>query len=350
MKQSIYKREIVGDQVKFSGFFHLEKNGLVRIKESSDSEGKVNLTILSHDEDTVLLECYLEKAIADEWYQWKEDDDYDETPWWHDGIYDIDSIIFDDSAGDDNDSNKITATRHERFHGKNRVYIELESGNYIITVPSTAIVEVDLKSGSICDMKHKNKIQYLRRKVIYQYGGTEITGTYPFKENGLIRINQTKETNKTSLLTILSHHKQCIEIIATTENFTITNWNVHTPWITNGNVDNQKCKIKYKDQTITATQYEIFNSDNRIDIELQEPGNYTVIVPFDACVETNLLNTDVYYKSRRITDLSVNCKNVNKFGHSGFTSGNNTCWSYIDYGLMGDPITKIKTKGSVILE
>jgi len=102
-------------------------------------------------------------------------------------------------------------------------------------------------------MKHKNKVESFKQEIVYKYTTTKITGRYPFNDNGLIRINQTKETTKPISLIILSHSQPCIKMEFEYKNFL-------TPWIINESHNSQK------NQKCAITRCENFNSDNRIDI------------------------------------------------------------------------------------
>lgn len=78
-------------------------------------------------------------------------------------------------------------------------------------------------------------------------------------------------------------------------------------------------------KAVTKTK---LRGNNRLTIEIREPGNYHIMIPDDADAEIKTKVGNIDYKSKIPTSLHIASKTVNKAGSSGSSTENGQSWSY----------------------
>lgn len=211
------------------------------------------------------------------------------------------------------------------------------------------------------DLKNQimNKTIYTRQ-IIKAQNSVLFTGITPIEPKGLIRLKQW--TSNKLFLNITTHDKHEIHIGAMMKKDEANKdcyWKngpndyyfARKPWWQDTNHEILSPKFEEDiDGNITCVVPEKLRGGNRILYDLRENGMYHITIPNDVDLETDLLNADIGYNSARRTKLSVDCAKVNICGDSGCSVDSRQSWDYYSYGGKDDPMTKLKTNGSVILD
>jgi hypothetical protein len=184
----------------------------------------------------------------------------------------------------------------------------------------------------------------------------DFSSSHPCGKNGLLRINQRGASG--SNLFILTHNGDEVLVdcqISQNEPEYEHRWKdstctfVKNPYWIDADYESGETKFEDKGNTMIATRVENPRGGNRLLIELRLKGNYTITVPNDMDLEVNLENANVNYNSLRKTKLTVDAKEVNICGDSGFSGEDRQFWSYYGFGWFESPCTTIVTKGSVVV-
>lgn len=77
-----------------------------------------------------------------------------------------------------------------------------------------------------------------------------------------------------------------------------------------------------------AVAKEKLRGDNRLSVEIREPGTYHIMLPADADAEIKTKIGNIDYKSQIPTMLHIASKTVNKWGDSGCSTEKGEIWSY----------------------
>ncbi len=97
-----------------------------------------------------------------------------------------------------------------------------------------------------------------------------------------------------------------------------------------------------------AKRWDTMRGDNRLQLTLNEPGHYHIIVPLDADVEVDFSEGDINYITppwQARTHLSIESSTVNHGGDSGCSlpAEPKQSWTYY-WGNQSDPLTKLITQ------
>lgn len=356
--------------VVFSGEYPIGKNGFIEISDALYKNNKMKVNIKRTADSKLTIVAKMDYDLAEKWCKWKKDNEsyyFAHNPWWTNEIYDVCAMKFIDNKSD------IKATNEVTFRGGNRIFIDLrEEAEYEINIPNDADYEPcleapkieskpDLSSGYYNN--DMNEFSKYVREPISETKSIMFSGTYPIGANGLIRLYQKDKDSETKVV-INRVQNQPLTIIASIESKLAENkyiWSavdlqkkiapssVPLPWYSNAKTYKSN-KVTDDNGTLNVLQMLNFKGGNRIDIELKSPGFYAIDVPHDADLETYFESANVIYDNDSYkTCLSVDCKSVNICGDNGSSTEKRQRWDYYSFGTGSDPLTKIKTKGNVIL-
>lgn len=348
--------------VIFTGKYQIEKNGFAKIWKADWKSNDIKVTIKRSKDTNISIIAKMDFKLAEEWCNWKKDSYYfAHIPWWSDENYDVCSTIFEEKGS------KIFASKLVSLRGDNRIFIELrESCEYDITIPEDCDYETNLNSseitGSLPDFfsgvqfsVRKELSKYLMEKNVEENSensensiddSIEYSGRYPIDAKGLVRIYQ-KFNDKINVV-IKKGSDANLSINAKVEKkYAWTNELIELPWSTNA-IIGEIINVKSIGSKMSASQLLTFKGGNRIDVVLNEIGNYVIMIPFDADFETDFETADVKIEPFiHPTSLHVDCCAVNVWGDNGMSSCEKQSWDYYSFGHRSDPYTRIKTNGDV---
>jgi hypothetical protein len=88
---------------------------------------------------------------------------------------------------------------------------------------------------------------------------------------------------------------------------------------------------------------ELRGGGSRLELRLDEPGEYHITIPHDADINLELSEGDIEYRSLEATKLYIEGSRVNYCGNSGSVTSQGESWYYY-WGTDSDPVTRLITK------
>lgn len=284
------------------------KNATVKIERHAANA--VIIKALLKKDMVKLLDESLHPAERRAWHDLHQPrNDYQEydwiwTPWYDDCIH----------------KDYFKAKRNDILRGGNRLTLQLrEPANYSITLPADANFESRLSKDTLLENNFETQLTTIVNGIFLS--NNKLNDKYQLtREKGLVQIKGL--TQNYLDLQITRHKENSVIIDATFEQNISDSNNQLNAW------DCEK------------------SGGNRITLNLQQPGHYSITVPADADLETNLSDESkgkILYSSNEPTKLTVECKRVNRWGDSGSSTPESENWQYY-WGREEDPVTRLITK------
>jgi hypothetical protein len=232
--------------------------------------------------------------------------------------------------------------------------------SYVLTIAAIGIISYKGTQCSLSEPRVRVKIECLPS------GQKVYTSEYLFERNqGLVRVKDDITWNQSSypadsknLKIIIKRHCLATAVITALlgkevvkladksgeDNYKEYGW-LWVPWTD----DTAKDRENYFKQA----RNDKLRGDNRLELVIREPGEYTITIPQDADIELKVTKGDIEYKeppASTPTLLHIEGTKVNRCGDTGFPGTEIQLWDYYWGDERKDPKTNLVTKnGSVVV-